>query len=184
MCIIGSASLPTTIQITQSAGTKRKRKEKDKGTLTVMARDQSLGLLHGVGRVLYPKRTPTTTPGGRWSFEHPAEETVNQFITIPSVFVSFLHENYLRYYGDFADARAAAELLSDAELLMAQWQDREEIILYGLWISIQGLMVHNKHAVPKWNPVQGPKHLKYKSVHTHTCVIVLPCYSIVIFQKN
>ncbi|GLV32964.1 Rad17 [Carabus blaptoides fortunei] len=160
-CLKGSASLPTTIQHTPSTGAKRKRKEKDKGTLSLMARDQSLGLLHGVGRVLYPKRIPT--PHG-WTFEHAAEDIVNQFLTIPSVFVSFLHENYLRYYGDFTGVQAAAEVLSDAEMLMAEWQDRAEIHLYGLWISIQGLMVHNKHAVPKWNPVQGPKHFKYKKI--------------------
>lgn len=151
--------MPSVINTSLTSGSKRKRKEKDKETLSHMCRDESLGLLHGVGRTLYPKRINITQ--NKWKFEHSPASLVDQFITMPSLFVSFLHENYIRYLGDFNDVKFASEMLSTSEMFLNNWKD-DNMKTYGLWIAIMGLMVHNKNAVSKWNPVQGPKHLKYK----------------------
>lgn len=152
--------MPSVINRNITNGSKRKRKEKDKETLSNMRKDESLGLLHGVGRTLYPKRMNITE--NKWRFEHSPESIVDQFITMPSLFVSFLHENYLRYFGDFTDLKFASEIFSASETFLNNWKDVNIIKTYGLWIAVMGLMVYNKNAVSKWNPVQGPKHLKYK----------------------
>lgn len=138
-------------------GKKRKRNDKSKGTLSNMSKDESVGLLHGIGRVLYPKRIENENG---WKFLHEPELIFNEFITQPVTFVNFLHENYIRYFANFEDICQGAQILSFSEQLLSDWKDDDLIAQYGLWIAIEGLMVSNKKSESKWNPVKGPRYLQ------------------------
>lgn len=142
-----------------TVGVKRKRKTKEKGTLANMCKDNAIGLLHGVGRVLYPKRIQN---GDDFKFEHEPESIFNEFITQPTTFVNFLHENYLRYFANFNNVAQAAEILSTCDLLLSDWKDDDLIAHYGLYIAISGLMIANEKSEAKWNPVKGPRYIKKK----------------------
>lgn len=143
----------------QTSGLKRKRKEKDQGVLTNMCKDEAVGLMHGIGRILYPKKIQI---GDEWKFEHTPESLFNEFVTQPNTVVSFLHENYLRYFSNFHDVCKGAEILSFSDLLLNDWKDDDLIAQYGLWYSISGLMIVNEKSVSKWNPVRGPKYISKK----------------------
>lgn len=120
-----------------------------------MQRDNKLGLFHGLGRVLFPKRSDD---GKSWRLLYSVEELVQEFFTQPSMFASFLFENYLKYFGDINDVANAAEILSFSAVLLENW-DKEESLIFGLWISVLGIMINNNHKVSKWNQITAPKRV-------------------------
>lgn len=160
-CLKGTADLPTIIKdnSTVQPSSKRKRNKKSTGTLKNMNKDECVGLLHGIGRVLYPKRVQT---GDEWKFEHEPESIFNEFITQPSTFVNFLYENYIKFFSNFNDICQGADILSFSQLLLSKWRDDDLIAQYGLWYAITGLMVVNEKSLSKWNSVVGPKHIYIK----------------------
>ncbi|KAJ8968640.1 hypothetical protein NQ314_002200 [Rhamnusium bicolor] len=150
--LLGTKELPTIKNDELKASGKRKRNCKI-STLQCMSRDENLGLFHGLGRVLNPKRKEV---GSIWRLNCDVEKLVDEFSTQPAMFISFLFENYLKYFGDINDASRAADILSLAVKYFDNWVDKHETLIFGLWISILGLMIFNEHRVSKWNQIRGP----------------------------
>ncbi|KAJ8936004.1 hypothetical protein NQ318_009685 [Aromia moschata] len=150
--LIGTEDLPTVTSTSQNVGNKRKRSANIK-TIQCMSRDENLGLFHGLGRVLNPKRNETNNS---WRLNCNVEKLIDEFSIQPTMFTSFLFENYLKYFGDINDASRAAEILSFSVMFLDNWNDRYETLIFGLWISVLGLMIFNEHRVSKWNQIRGP----------------------------
>lgn len=136
----------------QKPGSKRKRT--DGSSIQVMSRDENLGLFHGLGRVLNPKRDDNN----RISCDF--DRLVDEFSTQPGIFTGFLFENYLKYFGDLADVNEASEILSLSQTFLEKWIDRHDILTFAVWISVLGLMVHNGHKVSRWNQIRAPTKVK------------------------
>ncbi|KAJ8975363.1 hypothetical protein NQ317_000293 [Molorchus minor] len=149
--LIGTKELPTITRSTQKIGNKRKRNDKTV-TLQYMSRDVTLGLFHGLGRVLNPKKNEF----GRLNCN--IEKLIDEFSDQPSTFISFLFENYLKYFGDITDANKATDILSQSDRFLDNWGNNE-ILVFGLWISVLGLMIFNEHKVSKWNQIRGPTRI-------------------------
>nr|XP_023027348.1 cell cycle checkpoint protein RAD17 [Leptinotarsa decemlineata] len=157
----GTDELPTVFTKAQeSIGSKRKRSNKDV-KLKTMFRDESLGLFHGLGRVLNPKRKEV---GKSWRLERDVEKLVDEFSTQPQMFHSFLFENYLKYFGNVGEASKASEILSMSARFLENWMDRNETLMFALWISVLGLMVFNEHKVSKWTQIKAPTKYTKKIV--------------------
>lgn len=120
-------------------------------------RDETLGLFHGLGRVLNPKREQK---GDRLEIVCDFDRLVDEFSIQPTTIENFLFENYLKYFGDAEDATKAAEVLSMSEILLSNWKERHEGVVMGLRFVVLGLMVVNKHKVSKWNQLNAPKKVK------------------------
>nr|CAI5858988.1 unnamed protein product [Callosobruchus analis] len=147
-----AGEFPTIQSLKQSKGSKRKKP--DKGSkLKGMSKDESLGLFHGLGRVLCPKREKV---GTSWRLSHDVGKLVDEFAIQPSMFVSFLFENYLKYFGDLKDACHASEILSICAGLLNRWSGDQETLIPALWTAVLGLMVFNEHKVSRWNQIRGP----------------------------
>ncbi|XP_045447979.1 cell cycle checkpoint protein RAD17 [Melitaea cinxia] len=122
-----------------------------------LGKDQTVSILHGVGRVLNPKEI--TTPDGHKILSHAPKDIIEQFLSHPSSFINFLEENYLPHFSCINDVDKALTALSEGDCLLAEW--REKICQeYGLYMAIAGLMTANKSPVSAWNPVRGPKSMK------------------------
>ncbi|CAH1164628.1 unnamed protein product [Phaedon cochleariae] len=143
-------------------GTKRKRNAVQ--SKTSMSRDENLGLFHGLGRVLNPKRKDV--PEG-WRLNYDMEKLIDEFSTQPQQFHSFLFENYLRYFGELRDAWRAAEVLSMSAKFLENWTDRHETLLFALWISVLGLMIFNEHKVSRWTQIRAPTRITKRSDGRH-----------------
>ncbi|XP_028043068.1 cell cycle checkpoint protein RAD17 isoform X2 [Bombyx mandarina] len=155
-CLKGTdQSLETSIITEKDQKTKTKKK-KPNSKFTSIGKDQSINILHGVGRVLNPR---VVDVNGRSQFTHSPREIVEQFISQPSSFVNFIEENYMPHFSNSAQIDRAASTLSDAVFMLAEW--REKVCQeYGLYCAVAGLMLANKDPVSAWNPVRGPKNMK------------------------
>ncbi|XP_076755019.1 rad17 checkpoint clamp loader component [Xylocopa sonorina] len=116
-------------------------------------REESLGLLHGVGRVINPKRIQIENS---WKFAHDPDEIAAFFQSQATTFVNFLQENYLNTIRGIEEANACADILSLADVLNAEWRDTN-LNKVTLSFCIRGLMVANDKPVSGWNPVRKPQ---------------------------
>ncbi|CAG9561953.1 unnamed protein product [Danaus chrysippus] len=159
-CLKGSTcNLETSIikEKESKSKTSTRRKKNVSNKFMTLGKDQTVSILHGVGRVLNPKET--VTEHGHKTLTHNPKDIIEQFLSHPSSFINFLHENYLPHYSCAYDVDEAATALSDADCMLAEW--REQICQeYGLYTAVSGLMLANKSPVPAWNPVRGPKTMK------------------------
>lgn len=118
-----------------------------------MLKDETLGFFHGLGRVLNPKRIEVN---GQQKVNCDFEKLIEEFSTLPGIFTSFLFENYIQYFGDINDISEAAQILSTSQIFLDKWHDRHETLVFALWVSVMGLMIHNQHRVSKWTQIKGP----------------------------
>jgi cell cycle checkpoint protein len=155
--LLGTSDLPTKIdKVVKKIGNKRKRGD-NASSVQSMSRDETLDLFHGLGRVLNPKRQDV---GNSWRFACDIDKLIDEFSTQPSIFTAFLFENYIKYFGDVKDASEASEILSCSQTFLEKWVDRHDVLIFALWVSVLGLMVHNEHRVSRWNPITGPKKIQ------------------------
>lgn len=116
------------------------------------SRDENLGLFHGLGRILNPKRKQLSNS---WRLNCDIEKLVEEFSIQPILFITFLFENYLKYFGTINDTTKAAYILSFSINFINNWIDKKDTVVTGLWISTLGLMIYNEHKVSKWNQIRG-----------------------------
>ncbi|KAK2583570.1 hypothetical protein KPH14_009515 [Odynerus spinipes] len=126
-------------------------KEQLKGECT--NRQESLGLLHGIGRVINPKRIKV---GDSWKFVHDPDEIAEYFQSQTTTFLYFLHENYLNTIGFLEAANTSINTLSEADVLNTEWRD-PNLSKLSLSLCIRGIMVANEIPVTGWNPVRKPQ---------------------------
>ncbi|XP_078044494.1 rad17 checkpoint clamp loader component [Augochlora pura] len=129
-----------------------KQQEDAKGLI----REEGLGLLHGVGRVINPKRVPN---GNSWKFAHDPDDIASYFQSQATVFLNFLQENYLNTMGGIEEADACANILSLADTLNTEWRDMN-LIKVALSFCIRGAMVTNAKPISGWNPVRKPPSIQ------------------------
>ncbi|XP_011701517.1 PREDICTED: cell cycle checkpoint protein RAD17 isoform X2 [Wasmannia auropunctata] len=116
-------------------------------------REETLGLLHGIGRVTNPKRKPH---GDSFKFDHDPEEIAAFFQSHSVVFVKFLQENYLNTIRTLEEAAVASDILSLGDVLNSEWRD-PNLRKVALSYCIRGLMLTNEKPVTAWNPVRKPR---------------------------
>ncbi|XP_053988661.1 cell cycle checkpoint protein RAD17 [Hylaeus volcanicus] len=120
------------------------------------SRVESLGLLHGVGRVINPKRTQN---GNSWKFVHDPDEIAAFFQSQATVYLKFIQENYLNTIRGIEEANACANILSLGDVLNSEWRDIN-LTKVTLSFCTRGLMVMNEKPVSGWNPVRKPQNDK------------------------
>ncbi|XP_048520062.1 cell cycle checkpoint protein RAD17 [Dendroctonus ponderosae] len=154
-CIIGDQNKFVTKLKEGKAGSKR-GKNVSTGSIKHMARDEALGLFHGLGRVLNPKRR---NEGIAWKLDCDLQKLVDEFSIQPAKFTSFLFENYLKYFGALGDAQKTADILSFSLGLLENWENHE-LLLMALWTAVSGVMIFNEHKVSKWNQIKAPRKIE------------------------
>lgn len=167
--VLGAGSvLPLT-----SVGKKRKRSLKTPlAAISHMAKDEPLGLFHGIGRVLNPKRAQI---GDSWRLQYDFDHLIDEFSTQPVSFNAFLYENYLKYFGDLEEAQKAADVMSESHSVFANWSDCRDTLLYALWLTVLGFMVFNEHRQSKWTHITAPTKILREcafSTQTNGCMLI------------
>ncbi|CAB3261398.1 unnamed protein product [Arctia plantaginis] len=147
----------------ETKGKGNKKKKQSSSKFMALGKDQTVSILHGVGRVLNPK--VIDAENGKKKFTHSPEAIIEQFISQPSSFINFLEENYLPHFACIDHVENATSALSDADFMLAEWREKS-CQEHGLYIAVAGLMLANKSPVSAWNPVRGPKNMRiqYPSV--------------------
>lgn len=133
---------------------KRTKRTKDTNKLKEIGRDETLSMLHGVGRVLNPKYDAAK------HLTHSPEGITDAFCTQPSNFLLFLFSNYLTHFSSIPDSAACLHELSMSDYLSTEYRD-QALPIIALNIGIRGAMVSNSAPVSGWHPVKG--HRKDKT---------------------
>ncbi|KAK9883295.1 hypothetical protein WA026_001476 [Henosepilachna vigintioctopunctata] len=155
-CLLGTKEMPTEKSSTVKPGSKRKRSEKT-SLLKIMARDETLGLFHALGRILNPKRKEYKKS---WRLNCDIESLITELESQPENVISFLFSNCIKYFGNLKELCDALDLLCLSQTFFEKWTERKDLHQYPLWISVLGLMMLNNHKVSKWNQIEGIKKLK------------------------
>ncbi|XP_043495137.1 cell cycle checkpoint protein RAD17 isoform X1 [Polistes fuscatus] len=116
-------------------------------------RSESLGLLHGIGRVINPKRIQEENS---WKFVHNPDEIAEYFQSQTTTFLYFLHENYLNTIRLIEESDISANVLSLGDVLNSEWRDLN-LSKLSLSLCIRGIMVANESPVSGWNPIRKPQ---------------------------
>ncbi|XP_034487386.1 cell cycle checkpoint protein RAD17 [Drosophila innubila] len=128
------------------------RKKKATNTLKSIGRDESITMMHALGRVFNPKFNEHKNK----SLLHSPEDISEAFSTEPKNFVNFIHANYLPHFLDIANVKDAVNDIGVADMLLQEYRD-DSMALVGLTVAVRGCMVANVAPVSGWMPVRGPK---------------------------
>lgn len=117
------------------------------------AREERVGFLHAIGRVLYPKLEKEDS----LQFTHDPDDLAAYFQSQPSITLSFLEENYLKTLGNIQQAFCAADTLSLSAHLSNNWHEPNLTKLI-LSFCVRALMINNKKPAKGWNLVNKPSY--------------------------
>ncbi|KAL9878931.1 rad17 checkpoint clamp loader component isoform 2-T2 [Glossina fuscipes fuscipes] len=127
------------------------KKRKSQNSLKSIGKDESITMMHALGRVFNPKYNQER-------FLHSPEDIVDAFVTEPKKFTDMLQTNYLSHFREIEYIAPASNGLSLSDLLFQEY--REDTLAHvGLNIAIRSLMVTNKQPITAWLPVKAPKRL-------------------------
>uniref|UniRef100_A0A1I8P3C9 AAA+ ATPase domain-containing protein n=1 Tax=Stomoxys calcitrans TaxID=35570 RepID=A0A1I8P3C9_STOCA len=141
------------VELSQDNNNKRTtRKRKCQTTLKSVGRDETVTMMHALGRVFNPKYTESN------KLLHSPEDIAQAFITEPKKFTDFVHTNYLHHFRDIDAVVDAANGLSLCDVILTEYRD-DALALTGLNLGIRNVMVANKNPITGWMPVKGPKRI-------------------------
>lgn len=143
-------------------------------------REETLGLLHGIGRVINPKRIQIEN---NWKFVHDPDELAAFFQSQATIFLNFLQENYLNTMRDIEKVDVCTNILSLADVLNSEWRD-SNLNKVTLSFGIRGLMVTNETPVSGWNPVRKPPSDQISDVQRCLAAVEIRWYESMINSKS
>ncbi|KAH8318037.1 hypothetical protein KR074_003562, partial [Drosophila pseudoananassae] len=172
--LVGVPSMPTKQLDVSVAATTKGRKAKTQSTLKSIGRDESITLMHAMGRVMNPKSkfrkecilyrslplTLSATDSKR--LQHSPEDITESFRTEPRNFVNFVHANYLSHFKDVEGVVDAIHDLGLADCMLNEYRD-DNLSVMALNLAIRGVMLANREPVSGWIPVRGPKKILVKA---------------------
>ncbi|XP_065362925.1 cell cycle checkpoint protein RAD17 [Calliphora vicina] len=128
------------------------RKRKGQRALKSVGRDESVTMMHALGRVFNPKFTEAKR------FLHSPEELTEAFITEPKKFIDLVQANYVLHFRDIEYVLEAANGLSLCDIMLNDYRD-DSLVLTGLNVGIRSVMVSNTNPTTGWMPIKGQKRL-------------------------
>ncbi|XP_036319321.1 cell cycle checkpoint protein RAD17 [Rhagoletis pomonella] len=143
----GTTTLPT--ERVESGDNKGKSK-KQVSKLKTIWRDESVTMMHALGRVFNPKRLPNG------NFVHTPEDISETFASEPKRFIDLIHANYLPHFADIEHVIEAANMLSISDNIITEYRE-ETLAPTALNVAVRSMMVSNKTPVSVWMPIRAPK---------------------------
>ncbi|XP_030376222.1 cell cycle checkpoint protein RAD17 [Scaptodrosophila lebanonensis] len=143
----GAPNMPT-MQL--EAKPMKSRKRKAQSTLKSIGRDESITMMHALGRIFNPKLTEEK------HLQHSPEEIAEAFSTEPRNLINFIHSNYLQHFSDIGHVVSALNDIGIADLMITEYRD-DAVGKLGINIAVRSCMVSNAIPVSGWMPVRGPK---------------------------
>uniref|UniRef100_A0A1A9WCB6 AAA+ ATPase domain-containing protein n=1 Tax=Glossina brevipalpis TaxID=37001 RepID=A0A1A9WCB6_9MUSC len=132
------------------------KKRKSQSSLKSIGKDESITMMHALGRALNPKYIDN-----QQCFLHSPEDIADAFASEPKTFTNMLQTNYLSHFREIECVAVASNGLSLSDLLFQEY--REDTLPHtSLNIAIRSVMVANKQPVSAWLPIKAPKRLLLK----------------------
>ncbi|KAL5278576.1 RAD17 family protein [Megaselia abdita] len=136
------------------SSSQKSRNKKAEKKLKSIGKDESVTMMHAIGRVFNPKYEGS-------NLTHQPEDITESFSSEPKNFLDLLYANYLPHFSSIENALEAVECFGSSDLMMTEYRE-SQVGVVGLNVAIRGLMVSNEKPVTGWMPVKGPKRLNRK----------------------
>lgn len=143
----GAGALPT--ERVESCEIKGKYKKK-LSTLKTIHRDESVTMLHALGRVFNPKRL------SNGNFTHKPEDISDSFASEPKRFIDLIHANYLPHFKEIEHVVEAANALSIADNIITEYRE-EALAPTALNLAVRSIMQANESPVTAWMPIRAAR---------------------------
>lgn len=130
---------------------KRTKRSKDTIKLKEIGCDETLSLMHGLGRIFNPKYDEKTN-----RLSHSPETLTDTFLTQPNNLLQFMFSNYLTHFSTVSDAANCCGEFSLSDFLISEYREASLAEL-SLNVAVRGAMVANSQPKSGWIPVKGYK---------------------------
>ncbi|XP_070491085.1 LOW QUALITY PROTEIN: cell cycle checkpoint protein RAD17 [Chironomus tepperi] len=128
-----------------------------------VGRDEVLGIFHGVGRALHPKKEedPQTKEN---EAHHNPDSVAECFSSQPGNYIELLHSNYLKTFSSIDDVKDFTRIMSASDIFQTEYRSAEKLHDLNLNLVIRGAMVCNTEPSKGFRPITGYANKKFRSV--------------------
>ena len=126
-----------------------------------IGKSEALTVMHGLGRVFYPK-LEINSNSGFFELTHKPEEIAEAFSSQPSNIISLIHSNYIKNFSDIDSVAEAAEVLSMSDCFESELRD-DQLKYINLNLVIRSTMILNKVPVSGFRPITSYANKKWKN---------------------
>lgn len=118
--------------------------------LDFVGRGAGVETFHTVGKILHDKNESE-----RPDAPESVEQIIERSTTEPTLLMAFVHQNFAEHFSDIADAAAALQCLSDADVIGSGWRTR--LPECAAIVAARGVRARNLHRAPSaFRPVRAP----------------------------
>lgn len=142
-------------------GAKKIKSEKSQDGL---GKNESVTLMHGLGRVLYPKREMNEVSKLQ-ELTHKPEDIAESFFSQPANFIRLLHSNYVKNFSDIHAVASAADMFSLSDCFETEYRD-DQLHQLNLNLVIRSTMVLNESPQPGFRSISSYASKKWKQAET------------------
>ncbi|XP_065077342.1 cell cycle checkpoint protein RAD17 [Ochlerotatus camptorhynchus] len=154
-----------TVGVLNTSGVRTGKGRKKETKLKSVGGDESITLMHALGRVFNPKFVPGE--GKAEKFHHCPEDLTDAFVSQPSSMISLVHSNYVVRFTDIDDIAGAADALSLSDVIMTGCFREDQLTGHGLNLVVRAMMVHNRKTASGWQQIRKKKAYAKPSVSNH-----------------
>lgn len=129
-----------------------------------LGKNESITLMHGLGRVLYPKREMNES-SKLLELTHKPEDVAESFSSQPANFIRLLHSNYVKNFSDIHAVSRAANTFSLADCFETEYRD-DQLHQLNLNLVIRSTMVFNESSEAGFRPISAYANKKWKQAET------------------
>lgn len=145
-----------TVKKTKKGAKKAKSVKSEDG----LGKNESVTLMHGLGRVLYPKREINEVTN-LLELTHKPEDIAESFCSQPANFIRLLHSNYVKNFSDIHAVASAAEIFSLSDCFEAEYRD-DQLHQLNLNLVIRSTMVSNESPEAGFRSISSYASKKWK----------------------
>lgn len=127
-----------------------------------LGKNEVLTLMHGVGRVMYPK-LELNEKTKILQLTHKPEEIAENFSSQPNNFIEMIHSNYIKNFSNIENVSCSADNLSIADCIAKEYRD-SQLPLLNLDLVIRSTMVNNHQPALGFRTVSCYASKKFQNV--------------------
>lgn len=129
-----------------------------------LGKNESITLMHGLGRVLYPKRE-LNEQSKLMELTHKPEDIAESFSSQPANFIRLLHSNYVKNFSDIHALSKAASAFSLSDCFEAEYRD-DQLHQLNLNLVIRSTMVFNESPEAGFRSISAYANKKWRQAET------------------
>lgn len=126
-----------------------------------LGKNEVLSLMHGLGRVFYPK-LEINDATKLLELTHKPETLTESFSSQPSNFIRMVHSNYIKNFSNIADVSKAADMLSLSDCFESEYRD-DRFSDLNLNLVIRSAMVLNTTPASGFRTISAYANKKWKN---------------------